>query len=166
MKRQCTNGNVIDADRIIQSSKAVINLLPFSMWPPSGRWAIPLTSMSESFRTSSVKDDIHDDTNDTRPDLASLGLAVIDEIRFHDGKIVKDVLGGSGSFCTAGARLFSNKSTSRSIAWRIHAGDDFPDVIEQRLRAWEIDVSIYRSQGEASTRGLLVYADKGLNCEY
>lgn len=136
------------------------------MWPPQGKWATPLTNMSDPLRTPSAKDDVHNDTDDSRPDLASLGLAVIDEIRFEDGTIVKDVLGGSGSFCVAGARLFSDKATSKAIAWRIHAGDDFPDVIEQKLRAWEIDLSIYKSQGELSTRGLLVYADETLNCEY
>ena len=34
-----------------------------------------------------------------RPLFTSLGLAVIDDIHFGSGDVVKDVLGGSATFC-------------------------------------------------------------------
>jgi hypothetical protein len=101
-----------------------------------------------------------------RPYLTSLGLAVIDEIRFGDGTMANDVLGGSGSFCTAGARLFLDDSTARSVAWRIHTGNDFPEIIEKRLLEWNIDLTIHRANGGSCTRGQLVYADNTFGRKY
>lgn len=34
-----------------------------------------------------------------QPLLTSLGLAIIDEIQFGSGEVVKDVLGGSATYC-------------------------------------------------------------------
>lgn len=43
------------------------------------------------------------------PLVVSLGMVVVDEIRFADGKVLVDVPGGSGSYCGFDLLLFYNK---------------------------------------------------------
>jgi hypothetical protein len=45
--------------------------------------------------------------------LTSLGLAVIDEIHFGSGKVVTDLLGGSGTYCESHIRASVNISMCR-----------------------------------------------------
>ncbi|KAE8349941.1 Ribokinase-like protein [Aspergillus coremiiformis] len=91
--------------------------------------------------------------------FASLGLVVLDEIRFPNGNLLTDVLGGSGAYATLGARLFLPHQLSRSISWMIHVGNDFPQSIEERLESWGVALKIERESGKPSTRGLLEYKD-------
>lgn len=97
--------------------------------------------------------------NNSQPMVTSFGLAVIDEIHFGDGRVVTGVLGGSGSFFTAGARILCGDEDANNVAWRVHAGEDFPSDIEAGLSEWQIDLCIEKLEGHKSTRGLLVYAD-------
>ncbi|KAK5940772.1 hypothetical protein PMZ80_007189 [Knufia obscura] len=92
-----------------------------------------------------------------RPLLTTLGLAVLDEIHFGNGTTAHNILGGSGSYCTAGARLFSPEPTN--ISWQVHAGTDFPRAIESQLNSWGINLRLRKSADRLSTRGLLVYED-------
>ena len=46
-----------------------------------------------------------------RPLLTSLGLAIIDEIQFGSGKIVKNVLGGSATYCESQCSPLSFSTT-------------------------------------------------------
>lgn len=60
---------------------------------------------------------------------------------------------------TLGARLFLPHQLSRSLAWPIHVGNDFPDSISNLLQSWDIELVIERSSDKDSTRGLLEYQD-------
>jgi hypothetical protein len=60
---------------------------------------------------------------------------------------------------TLGARLFLPSPLSRSLAWPIHVGDDFPDSIAALLRGWDTNLLIARELDQPSTRGLLEYQD-------
>lgn len=114
--------------------------------------------------------------------FASFGSVVLDEIRFPHQKPLMNVLGGSGAYgqfdslhfsmqkeqasnrnkcslATLGARLFSPPPLSRSLAWPIHVGNDFPQSIAILLQSWNIELAIKRSPESDSTRGLLEYQD-------
>lgn len=41
----------------------------------------------------------------------------------------------------------------------IHCGDDFPKYTEQRLKKWNVSLSIHKEMNQSSTRGLLEYRD-------
>ncbi|KAJ5958698.1 uncharacterized protein N7479_005848 [Penicillium vulpinum] len=111
--------------------------------------------------------------------FASFGLVVLDEIRFPKRKPLTNVLGGSGAygwFClyfdlnnqisdrfvflaTLGARLFLPSPLSRSLAWPIRIGNDFPDPIAELLHSWDTNLVITNEPDQSSTRGLLEYQD-------
>jgi hypothetical protein len=106
------------------------------------------------------------------PLLTSLGLAVIDETRFVSGSIEKHVLGGSGTYCTIGARLFTPANVEAAqlrfngrytsdalVSWIARAGEDFPLAFEQLISSWGIDFHLSKAPGGKSTRGLLIYTD-------
>ncbi|KAJ5203882.1 uncharacterized protein N7498_004761 [Penicillium cinerascens] len=88
--------------------------------------------------------------------FTSLGLVVLDEIRFPDQKPLTNILGGSA---TLGARLFLPGSLSYSLSWMIHVGDDFPKSVEDELRDWNSTLIIQKESDSLSTRGLLEYKD-------
>ena len=104
--------------------------------------------------------------NEPRPLITSLGLAIIDDIHFGDGSSVTYLLGGSGSFCTAGARLFCDGPKSRAVAWVLHAGHDFPPALEFELSTWQIDLTLRKTQEVRSTRGHMIYADGTSGCKF
>ncbi|KEY83364.1 carbohydrate kinase pfkB [Aspergillus fumigatus] len=96
--------------------------------------------------------------------FTSLGLVVLDEIRFPSQEPLLDVLGGSGTygwFCSAvfratlGARLFLRPPLSRTLGWMIHTGHDFPELMTDRLRSWDSTLIVKREADKPSTRGLL-----------
>lgn len=91
--------------------------------------------------------------------ITSFGLAVIDDIHFGDERVVTGVLDGSGSFFTAGARIFCGGDDAKNVAWRVHAGEDFPSDVEAGLLKWQIDLCIQKLKWHKSTCGLLVYVD-------
>lgn len=115
--------------------------------------------------------------------FTSLGLVVLDEIRFPDQEPVTDVLGGSGVYgritlllalmlrmecgiladaerlATLGARLFLVHPETSSLGWMIHAGFDFPETIEEELRRWNTAMTLRKESQKPSTRGLPEYQD-------
>lgn len=60
---------------------------------------------------------------------------------------------------TLGARLFLPSPQSRSLAWPIHVGNDFPDHIADLLHSWDTTLVIAKESDQPSTRGLLEYQD-------
>ncbi|KAK4175528.1 Ribokinase-like protein [Triangularia setosa] len=92
--------------------------------------------------------------------FVSLGMIVIDEIRFPDGKILYDVPGGSGLYSTLGARLAVADATNR-IGCLVLAGRDFPASVVNTLKGWDITLRLQQADDRLSTRGLLQY--QGIN---
>ncbi|RHZ43557.1 pfkB family carbohydrate kinase superfamily [Aspergillus thermomutatus] len=91
--------------------------------------------------------------------FVSLGLVVLDEIRFPNQELLTDVLGGSGAYATLGARLFLRPPLSHTLGWMIHTGNDFPKLMEDRLKSWDATLIVERESDKPSTRGLLEYKD-------
>jgi hypothetical protein len=60
---------------------------------------------------------------------------------------------------TLGARLFLPSPLSRSLAWPIHVGNDFPDTIAELLHSWRTNLVMTRESDKPSTRGILEYQD-------
>ncbi|KAK0737189.1 Ribokinase-like protein [Apiosordaria backusii] len=94
--------------------------------------------------------------------FVSLGMVVLDEIRFPDGKVLCNVPGGSGLYSTLGARLAAkDATTSERIGCLVLAGSDFPDTVAETLRDWGITLRLQQVADRLSTRGLLQY--QGIN---
>ncbi|KAH8775321.1 carbohydrate/purine kinase [Diaporthe sp. PMI_573] len=94
------------------------------------------------------------------PNFVSLGMVVLDELRFPHAPPMHDVTGGSGAFSTLGARLVAGKERSHEVGCVIMAGDDFPESSLAQFRSWGMDLLVPRKLGRLSTRGLLIYEDK------
>ena len=60
---------------------------------------------------------------------------------------------------TLGARIIVGAVRSKSIGSFVIAGKDFPQAAEDRLRDWDLALTIERHKDKLSTRGLLVYKD-------
>ncbi|KAL4923964.1 pfkB family carbohydrate kinase superfamily [Aspergillus undulatus] len=91
--------------------------------------------------------------------FTSLGLVVLDEIRFPSREPLTDVLGGSGAYATFGARLFLPAPSNPSLGWILHRGKDFPDTTLDLLRSWDTALVVEKELNKPSTRGLLEYKD-------
>ncbi|ROV98006.1 hypothetical protein VMCG_06954 [Cytospora schulzeri] len=91
--------------------------------------------------------------------FVSLGMAVIDEIRFPTKETLLDVPGGSGLYATLGARLLQAAPRSKSVGYVLLAGYDFPEAILHLLQKWETRLHIHQMPNHPSTRGLLIYED-------
>ena len=99
--------------------------------------------------------------------FVSLGMVVLDELRFPGQQPLSDILGGSGAYSTLGARLFAESTTARkSIGCLVLAGNDFPQSAETRLRDWDISLIIRKDGQRQSTRGLLEYEDSTFGRSY
>ncbi|OAL54988.1 Ribokinase-like protein [Pyrenochaeta sp. DS3sAY3a] len=92
-------------------------------------------------------------------DTVSLGMVVIDEIRLPSRPPLIDVAGGSGTYASLGARLFSTRAQSRKVGCLVLPGRDFPDAIRKQLLDWQMSLVLKMSEDRLSTRGLLEYAD-------
>ncbi|KAI9925509.1 hypothetical protein ASPWEDRAFT_157025 [Aspergillus wentii DTO 134E9] len=91
--------------------------------------------------------------------FTSLGLIILDEIRFPNQAPLIDIIGGSGAYATLGARLFLPHPHSQCIGWIIHVGNDFPESVKNRLESWGISLVVEREADKPSMRGLLEYKD-------
>lgn len=60
---------------------------------------------------------------------------------------------------TLGARRIVGAIRSKSIGCLVIAGKDFPKAAEDRLREWDLALTVERNIDKLSTRGLLVYED-------
>ncbi|KAJ5490798.1 hypothetical protein N7539_002365 [Penicillium diatomitis] len=91
--------------------------------------------------------------------FTSLGTVVLDEIRVPDKKPLTNVLGGSGTYATLGARLFLPPPSNSSLGWMINVGSDFPKAVKHELERWDATLVIREDLERPSTRGLLEYKD-------
>ncbi|KXH62940.1 PfkB family carbohydrate kinase [Colletotrichum nymphaeae SA-01] len=91
------------------------------------------------------------------PAFISLGMVVIDELRFPDGRVLRDVPGGSGFYGTLGARLAVPQNESATVWCVITAGSDFPTAVRQQIEGWGVTVQYDETPDRLSTRGLLEY---------
>ncbi|KAJ5682454.1 hypothetical protein N7462_005619 [Penicillium macrosclerotiorum] len=91
--------------------------------------------------------------------FTSLGLVVLDEVHFPERTALYNILGGSGTYATLGARLFLPPPISHSLGWMLHVGHDFPRSAEELLESWSTTLMIARQADQKSTRGLLEYKD-------
>ncbi|KAK2029081.1 PfkB family carbohydrate kinase [Colletotrichum zoysiae] len=91
------------------------------------------------------------------PAFVSLGMVVLDEIRFPDGRVLRDVPGGSGFYSTLGARLAVPQNESTAVCCLITAGSDFPCSVRRQIEEWGVSVHLEEVPGARSTRGLLEY---------
>ncbi|KAK0276845.1 hypothetical protein LTR35_010239 [Friedmanniomyces endolithicus] len=96
-------------------------------------------------------------------DCVTLGMFIIDDIypppSAPNQTPQKDIIGGAGTYSALGARLFSPPpSQSRSIAWIIDAGTDFPAAVRSQIESWETSALI-RPREALTTRGWNGYGD-------
>ncbi|KAI1746681.1 Ribokinase-like protein [Xylaria castorea] len=93
------------------------------------------------------------------PVFVSLGMLLLDELRFPNGNQVVDVPGGSGLYATLGARLFKSGSTTTDVGCIIIAGNDLPESTVRLLESWGMALLLVRNADKPCTRGLLQYED-------
>ncbi|KXH63345.1 PfkB family carbohydrate kinase [Colletotrichum salicis] len=91
------------------------------------------------------------------PAFISLGMVVLDELRFPDGSVLRDVPGGSGFYSTLGARLAVSENESAAVCCVITAGSDFPTAVREQIEGWGVAVHYDEMPNRLSTRGLLEY---------
>ncbi|KAL4817518.1 putative PfkB family kinase [Aspergillus spinulosporus] len=101
------------------------------------------------------------EANDEKPNISftSLGLLVLDEIRFPGQDPLTDVLGGSGAYAALGARLFLPPPLGRTLGWMMNIGNDFPEQTRRYLESWGATMIVKEESSKPSTRGLLEYKD-------
>ncbi|KAI1435169.1 putative PfkB family kinase [Xylaria sp. CBS 124048] len=93
------------------------------------------------------------------PVFVSLGMFILDELRFPHLKTVSDVPGGSGFYATLGARLFKPYPQSLDVGCIILGGHDIPQSAVDLLESWRINLFLHRDPEQKCTRGLLQYED-------
>ncbi|KAG9294897.1 hypothetical protein G9A89_003237 [Geosiphon pyriformis] len=90
----------------------------------------------------------------TEQQLCSISQLIIDDIKFADGTIARDILGGGGSHAIYGMRLWFPSPESQRIAFLVHAGYDFPSIILQKLLFLNISLTLTFHTTLPSMRGL------------
>ncbi|KAI2621042.1 putative PfkB family kinase [Xylaria nigripes] len=98
-------------------------------------------------------------TGDKRPVFVSLGMFILDELRFSHLETVSNVPGGSGFYATLGARLFKPHPSSVDVGCIILAGCDIPESTVDLLESWQMTLHLDRDPEKQCTRGLLQYED-------
>lgn len=89
-------------------------------------------------------------------DFTTLGMFIIDDIESgppESRTIVRDVIGGAGTYGIVGARLFSPPPISKKIGWIVDAGSDFPDKLRTQLLALDTHLKIRETRDRLTTRG-------------
>ncbi|KAL5046911.1 hypothetical protein BDW71DRAFT_61623 [Aspergillus fruticulosus] len=94
--------------------------------------------------------------------FTSLGLLVLDEIRFPGQQPLTDVLGGSGAYASLDARLFLPPPLGRSLGWMLNIGNNFPEPTRRFFESWGATLIVKEQSGKPSTKGLLEYKDTTL----
>ncbi|QIW95977.1 hypothetical protein AMS68_001495 [Peltaster fructicola] len=89
-----------------------------------------------------------------RRSFVSLGGVWLDEIRRPNQQACKDVVGGSATYATLGARLFAADDPSR-LTLVINGGYDFPSAVVESLEKWRVKIRLLINNGKCSTRGIL-----------
>ncbi|PBP17158.1 Ribokinase-like protein [Diplocarpon rosae] len=91
---------------------------------------------------------------DQEIDFCSLGMFIIDEIHYlPPTPPVFDVLGGAGSFSALGARLFSPPPFTKTVAWIVDKGSDFPESLARQIESWQTSCLIRTDDTRLTTRG-------------
>ncbi|KAI7027161.1 hypothetical protein KC355_g422 [Hortaea werneckii] len=91
------------------------------------------------------------------PRIIALGNGVwLDEIRNEGAAPIKDVPGGSVTFSTLGARLFTPQNPER-VSMVFNAGGDFPGAVIDVFKNWSITLTIHHQSDKPSSRGLVLY---------
>lgn len=62
-------------------------------------------------------------------------------------------MGGAGSFSALGARIFSPPPLSKTVAWIVDRGSDFPSTINTQIEAWQTSCIIRDDPKRLTTRG-------------
>lgn len=87
--------------------------------------------------------------------VAAIGALSLDEIRFHDGRAIKEEFGGSAGYAALGASFFSDVLLISNV------GRDYPSEFLNNLRARGIDTSgISTLHDEATTRFSIAYDEE------
>ncbi|CAL3965256.1 hypothetical protein PZA11_001950 [Diplocarpon coronariae] len=91
---------------------------------------------------------------DQEIDFCTLGMFIIDEIHYlPPTPPVFDILGGAGSFSALGARLFSPPPSSKTVAWIVDKGSDFPESLARQIASWQTSCLIRPDDTRLTTRG-------------
>ncbi|KAI7242167.1 hypothetical protein KC330_g182 [Hortaea werneckii] len=91
------------------------------------------------------------------PRIIALGNGVwLDEIRNEGAAPIKDVPGGSVTFSTLGARLFTPRNPE-CVSMVFNAGGDFPGAVIDIFKSWSITLTIHHQSDKPSSRGLVFY---------
>lgn len=86
--------------------------------------------------------------------------AVSDEIVFPPPRPpVYDALGGAGAFAALGARIMSPPPDSKSVAWIVDQGSDFPESLTTFINTWDSGVLFRRDDSRLTTRGWNGYGE-------
>ncbi|KAI1423368.1 Ribokinase-like protein [Xylaria sp. FL1777] len=100
-------------------------------------------------------------SGDTHPVFVSLGMTILDELRFSHQNTVFDVPGGSGFFAVLGARLFKPSPEAADVGCVVAAGCDLPKSLLSLLQSWQLTLLVLEDADQPCTRGLLEYLDDG-----
>ncbi|KAJ3578447.1 hypothetical protein NPX13_g2124 [Xylaria arbuscula] len=95
------------------------------------------------------------------PIFVSMGMTILDELRFSHQKTAYDMPGGSGLFAALGARLFKPGSEAADVGCVIAAGCNMPDSLLSLLKSWGLTLLVLTDPDKLFTRGLLEYLDDG-----
>lgn len=95
------------------------------------------------------------------PYFVSMGMFILDEVRYEDGsgrEPVYDVIGGAGTYAGLAARYFVPEEPAR-VSLVIDRGRDFPVKVQDELDQWKCDI-VYRDTPERlTTRGRNIYRE-------
>ncbi|KAI8083423.1 Ribokinase-like protein [Thamnidium elegans] len=95
-----------------------------------------------------------------QPLYASIGALIIDDIIYHDGTKVNNVLGG-------GMRLWLDKVQAKDVGYIIHTGFDYPSDIDNKIKQLNISLTSIHHGDKHTTRGLNTFgADDHRDFEY
>ncbi|KAJ7638633.1 Ribokinase-like protein [Roridomyces roridus] len=94
--------------------------------------------------------------------FASLGMFIIDEFSYDDGKVLAPQIGGGGTYATIGARIWLSPG---QVGMIIDRGPDFPPEMERKLSEFG-DMWIYREHQGGTTRALNTYRGDHRSFDY
>ncbi|KAI0521269.1 Ribokinase-like protein [Xylaria bambusicola] len=95
------------------------------------------------------------------PVFVSMGMTILDELRFSHQRTAYDVPGGSGLFAVLGARLFKPSPHAADVGCVLAAGCDLPGPLLSLLKSWQLTLLVLTDPEKPCTRGLLEYLDDG-----
>uniref|UniRef100_A0A060T3R4 ARAD1A18172p n=1 Tax=Blastobotrys adeninivorans TaxID=409370 RepID=A0A060T3R4_BLAAD len=94
------------------------------------------------------------------PIVVSMGMFIIDEIHFGDGReSVNDIIGGAGTYTVLGARVFLKGRDSRRAAFIVDVGSDFPQPVMDQLNQYNFGTVFRTDKSRLTTRGWNMYGD-------